>query len=155
MVRKIKLITCLFIFFAVTAGISATDLTPEQEASAQRLFGEVLSPYCPGRLLNDCPSGAASELKEKIRVKLKNGEGEDAVLEYLYDQFGEGALRSVPKAEGFGLVGWVVPGVFVLMGLLVLVRWLKASSAEMAAPHHPKLDIDPELARRIEKDLES
>jgi cytochrome c-type biogenesis protein CcmH/NrfF len=31
----------------------------------------------------------------------------------------------MPKAEGFGLVGWAVPGLVVLVGAFIVTRWLR------------------------------
>lgn len=131
----------------------AVDLSPEQEAKAEDLFGSLLSPFCPGRLISDCPSGKASELKERIRTELSSGRSIEAVRQELYTEFGEDSLRPTPKDEGFGLVGWLLPAIFFLVGGVILTKWL----SNMKVPTIPvgsKHSFDPALEERIRKDLE-
>ena len=35
------------------------------------------------------------------------------------------AVRSTPKMEGFGLVGWGVPAVMLLVGAWWVTRWIR------------------------------
>ena len=86
--------------------------SPEIEAMAGEIFGEVLSPFCPGRMLNDCPSGNASQLKEKIRTDLSSGKDREEILDELYAVYGT-SIRAAPTTEGFGWFAWITPFAFL------------------------------------------
>jgi cytochrome c-type biogenesis protein CcmH/NrfF len=86
------------------------------QKKAAEMYQQVLSPFCPGRSLNDCPSSKAQELKTDMLVKLQSGVSEQEVLEGVFTKFGD-QYRAIPKGEGFGRLVWLVPGLFVLTGL--------------------------------------
>ena len=83
-----------------------------------------MSPYCPGKLLSDCPSAKASELKKTIREDLANGKSKESVLANLNDEFGEETMKSVPDESGFGLLAWSAPFLFLVVGLFFGIRSL-------------------------------
>lgn len=147
-----SLILVIFTFFVVTTTASAVDLPPAQESQAQALFGSLLSPFCPGRLISDCPSGKASELKDTIRGEIASGKTIETIRQELFSQFGEDTLRPVPKEEGFGLVGWLLPGLFFLVGVVILARWLRGMNTSHPLPSDAS--VDPALEARIRRDLE-
>lgn len=87
----------------------------------------LMSPYCPGLLLRDCPSPAATELKEEIRTELSHGKSVQEIEDALFARFGEAKLRSAPPMRGVGLLAWVVPlGVFLIGITIVVFRLFRA-----------------------------
>lgn len=120
--------------------------------STDRIMAEIMSPYCPGRLLRDCPSGQALQLKEKIVSRLESGESEEKIFADLIATFGE-EVRAAPRARGFGLVAWLAPSVFLFFGLILTVLWLKNRSLSRGEePAAPGLDAEAEerLSRLID-----
>lgn len=118
------------------------------------LWNGLMSPYCPGRTLIDCPSPQAGELREWIADQEAAGRSQDEVEEELYAQFGDVILQA-PKAEGFGLAAYVIPvAAFAGGGALV---WLFLRRQRRAAPAHaggaPPAAIDPEIDRLIDEEL--
>ena len=108
-----------------------------------------MSPYCPGRLLKDCPSGQAFELKDKISARLQSGETTQAVVDDLINTFGD-EIRAAPLAKGFGIVAWVAPGLFLLIGGLMIFIWLKSRTQPVdSAP----AQLTPELEERLKSEL--
>lgn len=91
---------------------------------ARAIITSAMSPYCPGLTLETCPSPSADSLRQVIIARVNRGDRRVQIEADLERDFGS-AIRSTPKAEGFGLVGWAVPGVFMLVGLLWLTRWLR------------------------------
>ena len=125
----------------------------DPEQLAQEIYGTVMSPFCPARLLTDCPSPSASELKVKILSELKAGKTKEQVLQELYTTFGS-SLRAAPEARGFGALAWWIPITFVLGGAAIYAVWLSKRKAD---PHSEKQrtpsEISPEMQRRIETEL--
>lgn len=120
-----------------------------------RLSREMMSPYCPGRALSDCPSPQAAELREWIVEQEKAGVPRSEVEKELFRVFGD-QLRQAPAAEGMGLVAYVIPVVaFAAGGVLVaffLRRQRPAAGAPEPAPA-PAGPRDPDLERQVEEEL--
>lgn len=117
------------------------------------MWNSMMSPYCPGRSLLDCPSGQATELREWIAEQEKLGRRREDVEAQLYEQFGDVILQA-PKASGFGLAAYVTPVIGIAVGALVLVIFLRRQAARtQAAPAPVATVVDPELDRRIDEEM--
>jgi cytochrome c-type biogenesis protein CcmH/NrfF len=146
------LILLLIVLGSQSTIVSAIDLTPEQRKMAEQVFSNTMSPYCPGRLLSDCPSTSASELKEKLRERIASGETADDINLYLESIYGQ-AIHATPPARGFGLFAWLTPAVFFILGLTIFKIWLgknrlrQSTVQQQATPAPTKWDseIDKEL----------
>ncbi len=118
------------VFFLSTCIISTAafslDLAKEQELTAKRIFDSVLSPFCPGRVLSDCPSSSATDLKDELRQRIINGESEEQIMQYLFGRFGT-QISAVPQTSGVGLIAWLAPISFLLFGGVGLMLWLRAN----------------------------
>lgn len=99
---------------------------------ARTIITTSMSPYCPGLTLEVCPSPQADSLRQVIIARVKRGDSRAAIESDLERDFGA-AIRSTPKGEGFGLVGWAVPGVVFLVALFVVTRWLRRQVRRAAA----------------------
>jgi cytochrome c-type biogenesis protein CcmH/NrfF len=123
------------------------------DTRANEMYDEIMSPFCPGRTLANCPSPQAATMRERVKQQLAAGMSEDEIVDSLYGIYGE-IILGAPRAEGIGLLAWVMPAVFLLLGVALLVRWLRsterrASAAEpSAAP-----DLAPEEQARLEAEL--
>ena len=135
---------------AVAQDSTAPDLSPQQEKQAQTLFETVFSPFCPGRLLRDCPSYKAHDLKNKIRADLAAGKSIDQITTNLYAQYGS-AIKALPETKGFGLFAWLAPGLFLFAGGLILFTWIRSRKA-LPSTNKPA-NLSPEMKARIEKEL--
>lgn len=102
---------------------ASPDLSVSREAHA--LARGLMSPYCPGRTLADCPSPDAGALREEIRARLAAGEAPDQVRAELEREFGD-AVVGVPRTP----LGWVLPGIGLLVGAWLLRRaWSRIGPA--------------------------
>jgi cytochrome c-type biogenesis protein CcmH/NrfF len=117
------------------------------------MWNSMMSPYCPGRSLLDCPSSQATELREWIAEQEKLGRRPEDVEAQLYEQFGDVILQA-PKATGFGLAAYVTPVVGIAAGALVLVIFLRRQAARTQAASKPvAIAVDPELDRLIDEEM--
>jgi cytochrome c-type biogenesis protein CcmH len=126
-------------------------ISPQLESETHDISGMVMSPFCPGRSLNDCPSSQATELRGQIYTLLEQGKSKDQVLNELYGQYGD-QIRAMPKSEGFGLVGWASPFVFLFLGLTILLVWLKKHRPQ-ELPTQKTTAISSEMKKRIEEEI--
>lgn len=124
---------------------------------AYALAHELMSPFCPGRTLAECPSPNAAELRMRIINQAAAGNNREAVLALLYEEFGEDVLRSAPKAEGWGLTAYVIPiGFFVLGGpvVVMIIRRMALRVAAAADELPAPVAIDPELEAGLREEME-
>lgn len=112
-------ITRRFALAAILATVVAAPALAQSPARQQAsdLSRELMSPFCPGKLLADCTSSYAGELREAIAKRLEAGEPLEAIKADLVRQYGTEILGA-PPAEGVGLLAWVLPA---LLGLATAV----------------------------------
>jgi cytochrome c-type biogenesis protein CcmH len=102
---------------------------------AEAAIEQLRSPYCPGLMLEVCPSPNAAALRDSIYDLAAEGQTTDQIVEWMLARHGE-EWRGVPQRSGAGLLAWVIPPLALLIGVGVLVGWLRASraQAEVAVP---------------------
>ena len=127
----------------------------ERSGWGYRLSKEIMSPYCPGRSLSDCPSPQAGELREWIVEQENAGVSRDEVEEELLRVFGDQLLQA-PRAEGMGLVAYLIPAAAFAAGGVLVALFLRrqrpedGGSESASAPGAP---LDPDLERLVEEEL--
>lgn len=120
---------------------------------ARIIFETVMSPYCPGRTISNCPSPQADELRVQIKDRLASGHAPDDVKEELYATFGDD-LRTVPRARGFGLLAWIVPGIGFLAGGWAIAVWMGRTRTPPTSVSEPVGgNLDPETQARLDAEL--
>ncbi len=133
----------------VPLSVIAADADPSVGRRARSLSGDLMSPFCPGRTLADCPSPDAAAVREEIRARLAEGESEDDVRALLETRFGED-VHGFPR-DAFG---WAAPVVILVTGAGLLAFALRALSRRVAradgarAPADLERDLDTEIRRR-------
>lgn len=148
----LKRSACITFFVCIVAICIDADSTLSVEKTsgwAYELSDELMSPYCPGRALSECPSSAAEELRLWIIQQENSGMSRESVESALLTRYGD-ILLQTPKAEGVGLIAYVVPGgLFVVIGLVGLVFILRRR--QIMAVDLGK--INPEVSKKIDEDL--
>jgi len=136
---------------ATTAAMTATPAAAAPEDVANDISAEVVSPYCPGVSLHDCPSAAAVKLRTKIETWLQDGDSKNEVLDRLETEYGT-TIHAAPEAKGAGLLAYVLPIAAVLVGLAVIVfvtrRWTRGpgDSPPPSLSQDDRNRLDAELA---------
>ncbi|MBX7136452.1 MAG: cytochrome c-type biogenesis protein CcmH [Oligoflexia bacterium] len=143
------------VLIAICLVVSTTQLVFAQsdaasDQTAHQIYSTVMSPFCPGRLLNDCPSPDAAELKHRIREQLASGESSDQIIKALVTKYGD-KLRAAPGFSGFGAAAYLVPAIFVLFGIGAIVFWLRRARQPGSEAEQINDDVDPSVAEEIER----
>ncbi|HEX2057257.1 MAG TPA: cytochrome c-type biogenesis protein CcmH [Actinomycetota bacterium] len=123
---------------------------PEDVANA--VAQEVMSPYCPGVTLHDCPSSSAREMRAEITTWARAGMSKDEIIDRLEDEFGP-SIRALPTGGG-GLLAWLLPAIALVAGAagaIVLARRWSQRGADAAAPAPAP---SPEAAARLNAELD-
>ena len=86
---------------------------------------------------------------------LQEGKSDDEIYEFYVAQFGAQVLAA-PPAEGFNLLGWILPFVALGLGAGVVVaayRRLRGVDAQTALGSQAERTLDPQLQERIQREL--
>lgn len=92
---------------------AALDRATEEVSSLMRC------PVCQGLSVADSPASSAVDLKAEVRRQLALGYTKDQVIAAFERSYGE-FIRLEPKAEGFNWVVWLMPGLALAVGALVI-----------------------------------
>lgn len=140
---------------ALTLAAPLAAQTPREQA--WDLAHELMSPFCPGKLLAECTSSLAGELREDVAKRIAAGETREAVKADLIRQYGKEILGA-PEAEGVGLLAWVLPA---LLGVLTFggIGWKIARAARagqeaaLAAPLAATVGADARTLSQLDDEL--
>jgi cytochrome c-type biogenesis protein CcmH/NrfF len=142
------------------AGISAAEEgAPAPASQGEQSYGyglarELMSPFCPGRALADCPSPDAASLRAWILVQAAAGRPREEVRAELLERYGDQILAA-PRAQGFGLTAYAIPiGAFVAGGALVAVFLRRQTRGAGATPRARRAPLSPDLERLVDRELE-
>ena len=121
----------VFCIFLICLNIFSNNLARAESApqAAQEIYYGILSPFCPGRALADCPSEKASALKDRIKAELDAGKSKDAVFDEIIKEYGE-QYRAVPNMQGLNSLAWIIPLVIITIGLLVVVCKIRSKGED-------------------------
>jgi cytochrome c-type biogenesis protein CcmH len=123
--------------------------------SVTDLEGKFICPTCKTTLdQSDAP--AARRIKAYLAERVAACASEEQIADELVAQFGPAVLAAPPR-EGFHWLAWLLP-LAGLLGAAIVVsifvwRWSHARTAETAAESNGRPPLDPELERRLDREL--
>ena len=145
---------------ALLVGAALPAMAEDEAGWSYQLAHDVMSPWCPGLTLSDCPSPNAAALREWIIEQERSGLSREAVEAQLFEQFGDGLLQA-PRAEGVGLVAYAIPVGGALAGAALVVAVIRrrrlagtAAAPAEAAPRAGAAASDDELEREIDREID-
>ena len=148
-----RLIGALTLGLVLLLASPALAETPEEAAT--RLSGEIMSPFCPGSTLHDCPSTKSMELREQIEGWVTAGWSDGQVFAELESQFGPG-LRAVPRGSN-GLWVWLLPALALGAGGALAVgvsrRWTSEGTTGPSAGSTASMSLREE--QRLHAELQT
>lgn len=148
--RGFLLITFLLAGFAATPA-SAQGPTPTDD-EVNRIAKQLYCPVCESTPLDVCPTEACRQWRDLIRTMLSEGKTEAEIKQYFVEHYGARVLAEPPNR----LVSYLVPGIAILLGALLLARgfqmWLKPSTTETESAGNETQPADPYIAR-LEEEL--
>jgi cytochrome c-type biogenesis protein CcmH/NrfF len=126
---------------AAAQAVSDTDIARR----AHGISSDIMSPYCPGRTLADCPSPSAAAVRSEVRELLAAGATDGEVLQRLEARFGD-AISGVPRS----VWGWALPVVLLALGLAGLALALRRLSH---SKRPEAVAVDPDLEADVDREL--
>jgi cytochrome c-type biogenesis protein CcmH len=119
------------------------------------LEGKFICPTCKTTLdQSDAP--AARRIKAYLAERVEACASEEQIADELVAQFGPAVLAAPPR-EGFHWLAWLLPlagllGAAAVISALVW-RWSRSRPAEASADSNGRPELDPELERRLDREL--
>lgn len=102
---------------------------------AKAVSSRLRCPVCQGESIQDSPAELAGQMKLLVREQLASGRSEKEVLDYFTQKYGQWILLE-PKAEGFNLLVYWLPVVFLFLGgggiAMAVRKWSRPVAADVA-----------------------
>lgn len=119
------------------------------------LEDELICPTCQTTLdQSDAP--VARRIKALVARRVAQCVSKQEIKDELVTDFGPSVLAAPPR-EGFHWLAWLLPlvGLVVAAGVISVFvwRWSRSRPAELAAESNGRLPLDPELERRLDREL--
>lgn len=147
------------------AGQSQNEVPPRDDGpqtrhpEASKAIGQLWSPYCPGLMLEVCPSGGGAALRDTLQQLAEEGRSAEEIVEIVLANHGE-EYRALPKREGAALLAWIAPPAAVVLGmaLVIFVLWKMREARRAAVPAgwepHETTDEEDQRLREAMKEID-
>jgi cytochrome c-type biogenesis protein CcmH len=130
------LLAILLVFFASLPAhaVNPDEVLPDPalEARARALSAELRCMVCQNQSIDDSNADLARDLRLLVRERLKDGDSDQQVLDYLVSRYGEFVLLK-PRFSEHTLLLWGMPVFLVLVGAAIILFQLRKRPREVAA----------------------
>lgn len=130
----------------------------ERHPEAQQAIDELKSPYCPGLMLEVCPSPGGMALRDSLQELAQEGRTADELVNWVVANHGE-KWRALPKRSGMSLfMAWLVPPIGVLLGLglvIVALRRMRANAPRPVTREAPLSSDEEDRLRAAMRELDA
>ena len=132
------ILACIFAaFFASTATFAseineaAVAADPVAEKRLQALSEELRCLVCQNQTIADSNAELAQDLRREIRGMIKDGKSDKEIIDFMVVRYGDFVLYR-PPVKGITLLLWGGPVALMLLGLVVLIRYLRRRAMRIA-----------------------
>ncbi|MDH5257864.1 MAG: cytochrome c-type biogenesis protein CcmH [Gammaproteobacteria bacterium] len=123
---------------------------PEIKERFKHLASELRCLKCQNQTIWDSKAGLADDLRKQIRTQIYTGKTDDEIVEYMVDRYGD-FVRYKPAIDKKNILLWVGPFVFLLVGGLLLVRYVKVRRTQTEEDNDNISEEDKLRAQQILK----
>ncbi len=102
--------------------------SPEQEARFEHLTKQLRCLVCQNQDLADSEAELAGDLRKEVLDLMQAGKTDEEIKQYLVDRYGDFVLYK-PPVQGNTYLLWLLPGILLLVGALVLRSQIKQRAA--------------------------
>ena len=97
---------------------------PALEARARTLSSQLRCMVCQNQSIDDSNAELARDLRLLVRERLKNGDSDEAVIDYVVSRYGEFVLLN-PRLRGETLLLWGAPVVLFRAGATAMILFVR------------------------------
>ncbi len=105
---------------------------PVLEARARELGQELRCVVCQGENIDESNAGIARDLRILVRERLKEGESNQEILDYVVSRYGEYVLMR-PTWGGANIILYIAGPVLLLLGLITGFFYLRSRATAQTA----------------------
>lgn len=120
----------------------------QRPEAAQEAMDQLKSPYCPGLMLEVCPSPGGAALRDSLNMLAEEGWSSDQLVDWVLANHGQEWL-ALPRAEGRSLIAWLVPPLGLLLGVLLVVVALRRMREGRVTVEPLEEDLPEEVEARL------
>lgn len=124
---------------------------PKLEERARVISKDLRCLVCQNQSIDDSDAGLAKDLRVLVRERLKEGDSNEQVLDYVVARYGDFVLLK-PPVKGSTLVLWIGPAVVAALGILALILFFRRRQG--AAPAAAAQPLSNEEQARLKQILE-
>jgi len=157
MTRPLFAVMAVALLLAVLPLSSARAVNPDEmladpalEHRARVISRDLRCLVCQNQSIDDSDAGLAKDLRVLVRERLKAGDSNEQVIDYVVARYGDFVLLK-PPVKGSTLVLWAGPAVVALFGILALILFYRRRRAATPVAAQP---LSPEERARLNKLLE-
>jgi cytochrome c-type biogenesis protein CcmH len=153
--KKLIILMSVLLSFGVAAVIDVyTFESDEQEVLFKALTVELRCPKCQNNNLADSNASIAKDMRQKTYTMVVQGKTEDEIVDYWVDRFGNFVIYKPPVTIATSIL-WVGPGLFVFLGIFIIVRNSRRRADASSDVEDDELtDADKDRLANILKDSE-
>lgn len=123
---------------------------PDAVPTVTEVSGRVMSPFCPGLTLEECPTDQSWQLRAQIAEMIQEGRTNAEIDRWMVDNYGEVALATPGNTWA-----WLAPVVMGLAGLALVIGFVARRTASGSEGQGGSAEtlLDAEEAVLVEEDL--
>lgn len=142
----------LFTLFLIVQALPALAVNPDEiladpalEARARAISAELRCMVCQNQSIDDSNADLAKDLRLIVRERLKRGDTDEQVFDYLVSRYGEFVLLK-PRLSARTSILWGTPVLLIAIGALTLV----VLARQRRAARTVETTLTPEEKARVE-----
>jgi cytochrome c-type biogenesis protein CcmH len=110
---------------------------PDLEDRTREIATELRCVVCQNLSVADSPSEMAQQMRAIVREQLQAGKTDEQIKEFFVSKYGEWVLLK-PKTTGFSALLWILPYVFLVIGVVIALwfvhRWSRNKRQSVMPP---------------------
>ncbi|MGJ7037627.1 cytochrome c-type biogenesis protein CcmH [Shinella sp. BE166] len=126
MMRRLLLAAAFLLAAFPAFAVNPDEVLPDPalEARARALSSQLRCMVCQNQSIDDSNAELARDLRLLVRERLKDGDSDEAVINYVVSRYGEFVLLN-PRLRGETLLLWGAPIVLFIAGAAAMVLFVR------------------------------
>ena len=141
--RRLVLVLCIFgpIAPAWAVAVDTPLDDPVLEARARAIHKQLRCLVCQNQSIEDSNAGLARDLRILVRDRISAGDSDAAAIGYIVERYGDWVLLQ-PPVKGRTVLLWLGPMLFLLLAVVLILRWYRRRSGVTATAAAAPLSVD-------------
>jgi len=141
--RRLVFVLCIFgpIEPAWAVAVDTPLDDPLLEARARAIHKQLRCLVCQNQSIEDSNAGLARDLRILVRDRISAGDSDAAAIGYIVERYGDWVLLQ-PPVKGRTVLLWLGPMLFLLLAVVLILRWYRRRSGVTATAAAAPLSVD-------------